>query len=57
MSKAHCVGNDDKFLVLALSADAGVIVSGDDDLLALHPFRGIPILSPHEFLESEFVKP
>ena len=47
--------DDDKFLELALSGNADVIVSGDDDLLVLHPFRGTPILSPDAFLESEFV--
>ncbi len=47
--------DDDKFLELALSGDADVIVSGDDDLLVLHPFRGIPILSCDAFLESDFV--
>lgn len=41
---------DDKFLALALAAQASVIVSSDDDLLALHPWRGIPILTPAEFL-------
>ena len=41
---------DDKFLELALSGAATHIISGDDDLLALHPFRGIAILSPHYFV-------
>ena len=41
---------DDKFLELALSGAATHIISGDDDLLALHPFRGIAILSPHDFV-------
>lgn len=49
--------DDDKFLELALSGDADGTVSGDKDLQGLHPFRGIPILSPHEFLKSEFVDP
>jgi len=43
---------DDKFLSLAVSGSASVIVSGDADLLVLHPFRGIPILSPATFLEA-----
>jgi len=30
---------DDKFLSLAVSGEAKVVVSGDKDLLALHPFR------------------
>lgn len=41
---------DNKFLALAQVARAGVIVSSDDDLLALHPWRGIPIVTPAEFL-------
>lgn len=41
---------DDKFLALALTAHADVIVSSDDDLLVLHPWRGVPILSPADFL-------
>lgn len=41
---------DNKFLELALSGNATCIVSGDDDLLAMHPFRGIPVLTPRSFL-------
>ncbi|MGI9069015.1 MAG: putative toxin-antitoxin system toxin component, PIN family [Pyrinomonadaceae bacterium] len=41
---------DDKFLELAVSGKASCIVSGDADLLDLSPFRGIPILTPREFL-------
>ncbi len=43
--------NDDKFLELALSAHATCLVTGDRDLLVLHPFRGIPILAPRSFLD------
>jgi len=32
---------------------ADVIVSGDTDLQALHPFRGIAILTPGEYLERK----
>ncbi len=42
---------DDKFLALGVAGDADAIVSGDADLLVLHPFEGIPILSPRAFLE------
>jgi putative PIN family toxin of toxin-antitoxin system len=42
---------DDKFLELAVNGAADCIVSGDPDLLALHPFRGIPILTPAVFRE------
>jgi putative PIN family toxin of toxin-antitoxin system len=41
---------DDKFLELAVSGGAECIVSGDDDLLELSPFRGILILTADEFL-------
>lgn len=43
---------DDMFLELAVSANATCIVSGDPHLLELHPFRGIPILKPSDFLEN-----
>jgi putative PIN family toxin of toxin-antitoxin system len=43
---------DDKFLELAVNGEADMIVSGDDDLLMLNPFRGIKILSPLSFLET-----
>ncbi len=43
---------DNKFLELALSGQATHIVSGDEDLLVLHPFCGIPILTPQTFLST-----
>jgi uncharacterized protein len=43
---------DAKFLALALVSEADAIVSSDDDLLVLHPWRGIPILTPTEFLAA-----
>lgn len=43
---------DDKFLELAVNGDADCIVSGDDDLLTLGPFRGIEILTPGRFLDA-----
>lgn len=43
---------DDKFLELAVSGRADVIVSGDRDLLALNPFRNIPIITPAAFVQS-----
>jgi uncharacterized protein len=43
---------DNKFLELALSGKATCIVSGDSDLLILHPFRGIPIVTPQEFMSQ-----
>jgi len=40
---------DDKFLELAVNGRAEMIVTGDLDLLALNPFRGIPIITPMAF--------
>jgi len=42
--------NDNKFLELALSVGAGIIVSSDPDLHILNPYRNIAILKPAEFL-------
>lgn len=42
---------DDKFLEVAVSGKAEKIVSGDEDLLVLNPFYGIPILTPAPFLK------
>ena len=44
--------NDDKFLEVAINGSADFILSGDSDLLALHPFHDIPILSPSQFLKQ-----
>jgi len=44
---------DNKFLELALNGSADFILSGDKDLLALHPFQGIPIYKPAEYLGLE----
>ena len=41
---------DDKFLELAVNGAAQLIITGDADLLALHPFRGIDILPPASYL-------
>jgi putative PIN family toxin of toxin-antitoxin system len=37
-------------LACALGGEAHCIVTGDKDLLVLHPFRGVPILPPAAFL-------
>jgi putative PIN family toxin of toxin-antitoxin system len=44
---------DDKFLEVAIHGRADLIVTGDSDLLALNPFRGIAILSPEKYLKLE----
>lgn len=43
---------DNKFLELAVAAKASCIITGDKDLLELHPFRGIPILTVNDFLND-----
>lgn len=40
---------DDKFLELAVNGRADVIVTGDDDLLAMDTFRGVPIVTAAAF--------
>ena len=43
---------DDKFLELAINGHADLIISGDADLLALNPFRQIPIVPPADFVQG-----
>jgi len=43
---------DDKFLELAINGRADLIVTGDRDLLALNPFRDIPIITPAQYLAA-----
>ena len=42
---------DDKFLELAVNGNADMIVTGDQDLLVLSPFKNIPIITPASYLE------
>ena len=44
---------DNRFLALALDAGAGYIITGDSDLLVLHPWRGIQTLTPGDFLKTD----
>ena len=41
---------DNKFLALAQVCEADAIISSDHDLLALHPWRSIPVLTPAGFV-------
>jgi putative PIN family toxin of toxin-antitoxin system len=45
---------DNKYLELALAAEAAAIVSSDNDLLVLDPWRGIRIVTPAQFLALNF---
>ena len=44
--------NDNKFLELAVSGNTSHLVSSDGDLLDLHPFRGISVITPRAFPTS-----
>jgi len=41
---------DNKFLALTVVGEVDVLVSSDEDLLVLHPWRELPIVTPAEFL-------
>ncbi len=41
---------DDRFLSVAVNGEADALITGDRDLLELHPFMGIPIVTPAAFL-------
>jgi putative PIN family toxin of toxin-antitoxin system len=45
--------NDDWILSVAHSSSSRCLITGDDDLLTLGTFRGIPILRPNKFWEFE----
>lgn len=44
---------DDKFLEAAVNGRAEVIVTGDQDLLALHPFRAIAMVSSAAYVAGD----
>ena len=48
---------DNQFLALALAAEADAVISSDEDLLVLHPWRKTPIVTPAEFLASTETSP
>jgi uncharacterized protein len=43
---------DDKFLEVALNGRADLIITGDQDLIAMNPWREIAIVSPAEYLNT-----
>ena len=49
--------DDDHVLACALAAQASLIVSRDKDLLALHPYHGIPIVLAADALQRLEPKP
>ena len=48
---------DNKFLSLAIDANAIAIVTGDKDLKVLHPYTGIAIQSPADFMRRQMPAP
>jgi predicted nucleic acid-binding protein len=48
---------DNHILEVAVNGQAQVIVTGDEDLLVLNPFRGITILRPADYLKWEEFSP
>ena|SRR3989338_747004 len=44
--------SDNIILETAVACNAKMIISNDDDLLVLNPFRGIPIIDSHRFLKA-----
>ncbi len=44
---------DEPFLALALSSQAVALISSDKDLLTLHPWNGLAIITPTEFLRQQ----
>lgn len=42
--------DDNKFLELAVSGMAQYLITGDNDLLIIDTYQGIPIITPAEFL-------
>ena len=44
--------DDNRLLALALDSQSEVVLTGDRDLLSLHPWRGIALLPPHACLTT-----
>ena len=42
--------DDDKILECAVSGNVDFIISGDNDLLSLKEFQGIPIMTASEYI-------
>jgi uncharacterized protein len=40
---------DNKFLEVGVCGHADAIITGDQDLLAMSPYRGIAIITPRDF--------
>lgn len=47
---------DNKFIDLAVCGNAQYIITGDEDLLTLNPFRSISIINARDFLNLEILE-
>ncbi len=43
---------DNKFLSAALAGEVNMLVSSDEDLLVLNPYRGIPVITARQYAEQ-----
>lgn len=43
---------DDKWIEIAVDGNAEFVISGDNDLLSLNPFRDVQIVTPAQFLDA-----
>ena len=48
---------DNQILEVAVNGQAQVIITGDEDLLVLNPFRDIPIMRPADYLKGKEISP
>ncbi len=46
--------DDDKFLETATLGNAACLITGDNDLLVMHPFQGLSILTPSQAMLHYF---
>lgn len=44
---------DNKFLEVAINGQAKIIITGDKDLLILHPYQSIQIITPTQYLNNK----
>ena len=44
--------DDNRFLEILVAGDGSLLITGDPDLLELHPYEDRPIITPAEFLRS-----
>ena len=48
---------DNKFLEVAINGQAEIIISGGKDLLILHPYQSIQIVTPAQYMNPRYVSP